>query len=160
MVCKAHQGLAFAHLNSPLFQNERFFLMQTTFKVFIEFFFYHIVSVYVLVFWPQGISSPTWDQTCSSCIGRRSQPLDNQGSPSPFLVVSVPATLPLIHQHHSYHGASVSSAGKTLSCPVNFHSSAQQSPPQGRSLPWLKSSDCLVIHAYYTLSVSSLSPAF
>ena len=129
MVCKAHQGLAFAHLNSPLFQNERCFLMQTTFKVFIEFFFfYHIVSVYVLVFWPQGISSPTWDQTCTSCIGRRShnhwttsevpvrfllsvfQPhcpyftniTPTTGPLFPLLQRLCPTQLTFIHQHNSH----------------------------------------------------------
>ena len=49
-----------------------FFLIWTTFKVFIEFVTI-LLLFYVLVFWPRGMwdpTSPTRDQTCTPCIGR------------------------------------------------------------------------------------------
>ena len=52
----------------------KIFLMWTIFKVFIEFVTI-LLLFHVLVFWPWGIwdlSSPTWDQTHTPCIGRRS----------------------------------------------------------------------------------------
>ena len=49
-----------------------FFLMWTTFKVFIEFVTI-LLLFYVLVFCPRGmwdLSSPARDRTCTPCIGR------------------------------------------------------------------------------------------
>ena len=89
-----------------------FFLMWTTFKVFIEFVAAWLLLFYVLAFWPRGmwdLSSPTKDQKHIRCVGSKvptsgpagKSPLDSSTSsppsrqPLPVPPLSEPSLFPL-----------------------------------------------------------------
>ena len=89
--------------------------MQTIFKVFIEFFLQYCFCFMFWFFGCEALAPHPGIKPVPPALEGKVITIGQSGSPSPFLVVSVPATLPLFHQHHSYHRASVSSPGKTLS---------------------------------------------
>ena len=76
-----------------------FFLMWTTFKVFIEFVAAWLLVFYVLAFWPRGmwdLSSPTKDQKHICRVGRQSANLWTRGkAPLDSFTSSPPCRQPL-----------------------------------------------------------------